>query len=551
MNAFCTLLIPARRNSKRVPGKNVSLFAGKPLIQWSLDLWSQFADEIDIIVSTDDPRVMELATTYPHIAFRERVENLADDVSTLDEVARFVASTEKIATEFFAIAQCTCPLLSATTARELLSAVRSSGRTSIVAATKEHGFFWKLSSGEPKPSPLFEERVNTQYAKSTFVRESGVFTATRLSHLLDKGTRFDDDPLLITVPKAESLDIDDRVDWRIGQSIASRYPITFVAICNTKVGTGHVHRCLEVSSWFSDLEQSFVVLQGDGIEAPIFREHNHAHRNIETLDELQVSNSIVVLDVLDVDAATVASLKANGNWVFIFESRLLAPAHFTFNSLYRPDPNEPEGQLIAHGPKCSVTNKFLLLRENRFAFRDDVENVVVFFGGTDPSNLRKRIMPLVDASFSGVSVHVYASAIAEKRETKSGAGNRILEKPLGAEFFATVEAADLFIGSAGQTMMQVAHIGVPSVIVSHSLREEQHIFGDVVSCITYAGCASNLDDADILRTIQYASSRYRRKLVSDYCRLFSLAGGNEFVHRKMRATVEGWTGAASSALLQR
>ena len=31
-------LIPARGNSKRLPGKNMKLFFGKPLIQWTIDL---------------------------------------------------------------------------------------------------------------------------------------------------------------------------------------------------------------------------------------------------------------------------------------------------------------------------------------------------------------------------------------------------------------------------------------------------------------------------------------------------------------------------------
>ena len=88
-------------------------------------------------------------------------------------------------------------------------------------------------------------------------------------------------------------------------------------------------------------------------------------------------------------------------------------------------------------------------------------------------------------------------------------------------------------------MMQVAHIGVPSVIIAHSPREQDHIVGEVASCITYAGCAEGLRDADIMRTIQTAATRHRRKEVSDGCRDFSLSGGNAFVAATMREVIEG------------
>ena len=102
-----------------------------------------------------------------------------------------------------------------------------------------------------------------------------------------------------------------------------------------------------------------------------------------------------------------------------------------------------------------------------------------------------------------------------------------------------VEDADLFIGSTGQTMMRVAHTGVPSVIIAHSARAQDHIVGEVASCITYAGCAEGLEDSDLLQTIQAAAARHRRKEVSDNCRDFSLAGGNAFVAATMREIIEG------------
>ena len=539
MSAICTLVIPARRDSKRLPGKNISLFAGRPLIEWSLTLWSHFSDEVDILVSTDDVRVMDLATSYPAARFLLRPPELSGDSVTLDEVARFIATTQNLSTGYLALAQCTCPLVSPNTARLLLDAVHSSGATSIAAAVREHGFFWRRTEGQIGLTPLFDERVNTQFAKGCFLRESGVFTATRMEHLLQSGSRFSAQPLLVEIPREESLDIDDGLDWRIGQAIQGRRTIVFVAICNGTVGTGHLYRCLEIARWFADLPQEFLVYQGDGVEQSLLDAQHRKYAPVDGLDLPGVHDSVVVLDVLDVEAELVARLQANGNTVFVFESRPVTSADFTFNSLYKPLPGEPANHPVAHGPGCAVAGSFLAPLENRFQFREDVGRVVVFFGGTDPSRLRQRVVPFVDAAFAGIDIHVFSNGIPRRQETVTPAGNRLIERPVGPDFFGAVADADLFIGSAGQTMMQVAHIGVPSVIMAHSPREQDHIVGEVASCITYAGCAADLEDTDLLRTIQSAAASHRRKEVSDSCRDFSLSGGNAFVVATMREIIEG------------
>ena len=538
MSAICTLVIPARRDSKRLPGKNISLFAGRSLIEWSLTLWSHFLDEIDILVSTDDVRVMDLATSYPAARFLLRPPELSGDAVTLDEVATFIATTQSLSTDYLAVAQCTCPLVSLATARLLLEAMHSSGATSIAAAVREHGFLWRRTEGQIELTPLFDERVNTQFARSCFLRESGVFTATRMEHLLSSGSRFSTQPLLVEIPREESLDIDDGLDWRIGQAIRARLNLVFVAICNAPVGTGHLHRCMEIASWFADLPQQFFVYQGDGVEQSLLAAQHREYARIDGLDLPGVHDSVVVLDVLDVEAEVVARLQANGNTVFVFESRPVTSADFTFNSLYKPLPGEPANHPVAHGPGCAVVGSFLAPVENRFQFREDVGRVVVFFGGTDPSRLRQRVVPLVDAAFAGIDIHVFSNGIPRRVETITPAGNRLIERPVGPDFFGVVADADLFIGSAGQTMMQVAHIGVPSVIIAHSPREQDHIVGEVASCITYAGCAEGLDDPDLLETIQAAAARHRRKEVSDNCRDFSLSGGNAFVAATMRERIE-------------
>lgn len=53
-------LISARGGSKRLPGKNIRLLGGKPLVIWSIDVVKNLTEICDILVSTDDPKIADV-----------------------------------------------------------------------------------------------------------------------------------------------------------------------------------------------------------------------------------------------------------------------------------------------------------------------------------------------------------------------------------------------------------------------------------------------------------------------------------------------------------
>lgn len=54
-------IIPARGGSKGLPGKNIKILAGKPLIAWTIEaaLGSKYLDKV--IVSTDDKEIADIS----------------------------------------------------------------------------------------------------------------------------------------------------------------------------------------------------------------------------------------------------------------------------------------------------------------------------------------------------------------------------------------------------------------------------------------------------------------------------------------------------------
>lgn len=78
-------LIPARGGSKGVPGKNIKMIHGKPLIVWSIEkaLRSNKLDKV--VVSTDSDEIAEISRNAGAIVLK-RPDDLATDTASTQDV---------------------------------------------------------------------------------------------------------------------------------------------------------------------------------------------------------------------------------------------------------------------------------------------------------------------------------------------------------------------------------------------------------------------------------------------------------------------------------
>lgn len=89
-------IIPARGGSKRIPRKNIKLFHGKPMIAYSIQAALKSGCFEEIIVSTDDEEIAEVAHKYGAKTPFLRPENLSDDfATTLDVMAHAISEMQK------------------------------------------------------------------------------------------------------------------------------------------------------------------------------------------------------------------------------------------------------------------------------------------------------------------------------------------------------------------------------------------------------------------------------------------------------------------------
>ena len=107
--------IPARGGSKGVPKKNIQILLGKPLIAWSIEqaLSSKFIDRV--IVSTDCPKIAEVAIDYGAEVPYMRPDSLSNDTATTESAmlhcCEYLSERDELP-ELFMLVQCTSPIRS-------------------------------------------------------------------------------------------------------------------------------------------------------------------------------------------------------------------------------------------------------------------------------------------------------------------------------------------------------------------------------------------------------------------------------------------------------
>jgi len=79
MSVETITLIPARGGSKRIPGKNMVLLGGKPLIQYSIETAQKLG--YAIYVSSDSDKILDFANNFDNVYIIKRPAKFSSDIS--------------------------------------------------------------------------------------------------------------------------------------------------------------------------------------------------------------------------------------------------------------------------------------------------------------------------------------------------------------------------------------------------------------------------------------------------------------------------------------
>jgi CMP-N-acetylneuraminic acid synthetase len=221
-------LIPARGGSKRLPGKNIRPLAGLPLIAWTIRAALAAGAFADVLVSTDDQSIADVATEYGASVPWLRPDDLSTDTATsvdvvLHALAACAAASRPI--DSVMLLQPTSPFRSVETISRAIDLHRRTGMAPVVSVCPA------------KPHPAWCFRVSGDGSLQSFAGDGGslgrsqdlppvfqlngtVYLSTAADLRQDRSFLGPRTQALVVSAPEESVDIDDAWDWRVAECLA-------------------------------------------------------------------------------------------------------------------------------------------------------------------------------------------------------------------------------------------------------------------------------------------------------------------------------------------
>ncbi|MCI8210383.1 acylneuraminate cytidylyltransferase [Pseudomonas sp. S25] len=214
-------VVPARGGSKRLPGKNIKLLGGKPLIAWTLEAALSSGEFIDVVVTTDDSNIASVAEQFGgSVPYLRSAELATDTATSYDVVMDVLKHYEAIHGEVDGVMllQPTSPFR---TSESMSSAVQLfvSSRAPVVsvcAAAVHPAWTFKIIESSLDPFLGWDDVAQrSQDLTPAYTLTGSLYLISpqdlrRHKRFLIPGTQ-----PLVTRSGAEALDIDTADDWQL------------------------------------------------------------------------------------------------------------------------------------------------------------------------------------------------------------------------------------------------------------------------------------------------------------------------------------------------
>ncbi|WP_408070028.1 pseudaminic acid cytidylyltransferase [Butyrivibrio sp. JL13D10] len=216
-------IITARGGSKRIPRKNIKIFNGKPIINYSIEAALESGIFEEVMVSTDDEEIAEIAKNAgANVPFFRSAETSTDTATTADVLLEVLDRYEEMGRsfEYGCCIYPTAPFVTARKLKEAMDELAKSGAESIVPMQEfsyppQRGLFIDdkglVKMLHPEYATTRSQDLQKQY------HECGQFYIFRNDAFkIQKDTTMEKSIPYIIDP-VESQDIDNESDWLLAE----------------------------------------------------------------------------------------------------------------------------------------------------------------------------------------------------------------------------------------------------------------------------------------------------------------------------------------------
>jgi UDP-2,4-diacetamido-2,4,6-trideoxy-beta-L-altropyranose hydrolase len=242
-------------------------------------------------------------------------------------------------------------------------------------------------------------------------------------------------------------------------------------------GFGHLMRCLAIANE-TDAEL-YVNADGDYPDNNRSKKYNWRTNLDKLISELPASCSILVDSYL-ADSHIYKLLSTHFEYVSVIDdyNRLVYPVDIIINpGIKLPDYRNQTAKVVG-GNKYIILRKEIIQQQKKSDYQK-YSNLLITFGGCDTSNIFEWLLPLIhEYSFNSITIVAGNNRICSLLSKKF---NRSSIKWLGqvdALYMANLMYdADICISAGGQTLHELAYIGVPTICIETGEDQKNNIEG--------------------------------------------------------------------------
>lgn len=214
-------MITARGGSKRIPGKNIRPFLGKPIISYSIKAALDAGIFDVVMVSTDSEEIAAIAREYGAQVPFLRSSETANDYASTDDVIREVLLEYEKRGETFDTFCCIYPTAPFVTAKKLQDAMQMLSEAESVMPVV--AFSYPPLRGLQVNEAGELRRIWPEYAQTrsqdlpVYYHDCGQFYCCRTAPFLQQGTTDLENMVPVFMNEMEVQDIDTLQDWEIAE----------------------------------------------------------------------------------------------------------------------------------------------------------------------------------------------------------------------------------------------------------------------------------------------------------------------------------------------
>lgn len=215
-------IITARGGSKRIPRKNIKIFIDKPILAYSIEASLNSGIFDQVMVSTDDNEIAEVALRYgAKVPFFRSATNSDDYSTTADVLIEVLNEYDQIGVnpEIACCLYPTAPFVTPTKLREAYKILIDQNASTVIPVSEFSYPIWrsfKINEGNLEMN--FPENLNkrSQDLPSAF-HDTGQFYMFRVKEFLQDKKLFTKNCKPLIISELEMQDIDNETDWELAE----------------------------------------------------------------------------------------------------------------------------------------------------------------------------------------------------------------------------------------------------------------------------------------------------------------------------------------------